>query len=182
MEDENKIGKLIKIIITIVLIIVILAISIIIGINLYNKHLTTTNTESFNNYLNKAGYANNEGYLAKTTSEENYNIQYTALYDNALITKIMTSNDKSTKINLQFLPNQNIKVEYQYVGKNKNNIYGVFFQRGTLKKGKFDCKIITGNNYTSKCDVMKKETDKFNKEVKKIFKENNIDPKYISYK
>ena len=147
--------------------------------------MTNENTANFKSYLLENGYKDNkDGTYIKTVSENNKNIKYIFASDSSVISKEITQNIDGGNINvlLNYEKNNQIDISLQFEGLNKNKIYGTLLQTGNYnaKKSSFDCKILMGNDFKSRCDDMKSEAKIFEKEVNELLNNSNTNAKYIS--
>ena len=178
MVDENPIKKYIKIFKIIIAVIVIT----IIIMTIFNKIMTTININNFTTYLKENGYEEkSDGSYYKYKKNDEKKISYKALDETFVISKIIETevNYNYTDIILKYKNNGNIEIELQYEGKNEAEDYGLLYQTGNYKNGKFDCKIISGKNFASQCNLMKEEAKIFENEIKKIIDNYKINTKYI---
>lgn len=180
MEDENKVKTVFKFIITFL----IIAIIIVIGIQIYNSWQNKQNNERLYNYLKENKYKQNEnGIYYKTEKKGNTTITDKAISSEYLFSRDTLKEEKNyTTISLQYKKNKTIKITYQIEGFDQNNNYGILFQKGTYKNGKFNCEIITNIDFKTKCDVMKQEAQKYEKEINNLLKSQNINPNHIKIK
>jgi len=175
MEDTNI--KWLKCFKIIIIVLIILIVSIV-GFLYFMKKV---NTENFHNYLSENDYKKKDGIYQKRIIDGEETLRYKALSKEFIISKEIAREDDDGyfDLSLQYEKNGNIKIGFQLEGFNKNNAYGILYQTGNYNDGKFDCKIVSGEGYDAKCDVMKKEAEKFNKQVQSIFEENHINAKFI---
>ena len=180
MENYEKVKKTIRyIIIGIILIIII-----IIAILFYNNWQAQENNNRLYNYLEANNYQQNaDGIYYKTNNLNNTTTTDKAITQEYLFARnISKENDNYTSISLQFTKDKTINIIYQEEGFDQKNNYGILFQEGTYKDGKFECKIVTNKNFNTKCDLMKEQAQEYDKEIKQILKSNKIDPKHIKIK
>ncbi len=174
IEKGIKYAKIIGIIIIIVLI-------IFLG---YRYMVNKTNTNNFYNYLNENYKKQKDGSYEKEKNKGNKQIIYRVFNDNYLFTKEIDIYNKNYQLNIiLYLNNEGIiKSDLNFKGKDtEDSTYGTMLLSGTynLKKDKFECKTIINNEIPSKCNILKKETNIFSKEIKKVIKKYNINYKYI---
>lgn len=179
MEDENKVLKAIKYIKIGAVIIILIAI----GIFIYTKWQTNENNQRLDNYLKKENYNKENKFKIYTVEKETDNgkITNTALsgkYIFAQRTEQLINNNYSY-YTVEYRKDNTIFITYLEDGFNSKNEEGITSQEGTLKNGKFSCDIISNNNFDTKCDVMKKISENYKKQIDKILKENKINIKYI---
>ncbi len=180
MEDENKVKTVFRAII----IFLIIAIIIIIGIQIYNNWQNKQNNERLYNYLDKNNYKQNEdGIYYKTKKSGNTTVTDKAISSEYLFSRdTLTEAKNYTTMSVQYKKNKTIKITYQIEGFDQNNNYGILFQKGTYKNGKFNCEIVTNIDFKTKCNLMKKEAQKYEKEINNILKSQNINPSHIKIK
>lgn len=181
MEDENKIKKIMHIIIAIIILIIV----IIVGIIIYRNIQQKINNDRFTSYVEKNNYKkDNTGVYVKETSTQNDKTTYKAIYDTYLLFKeSSTSTDTDfTSITTGYQKDGTIEVTYRLEGYNKNEEIGTLYQKGTYKNGKFTCEIVSNNEFETQCPEMREKAQEFNNEVNKIFEDNNININYITLK
>lgn len=180
MEDENKVKK----IFTYIIIILIIAIIIVTIIFIYRKWQTSQNNERLYNYLKDNNYTkNDDGIYFKTVKEGNTTTTDKAVSSEYLFARdTLTETTNYTTISLEYKNDKTIEIDYQIEGYDKNNNYGILFQKGTYKDSDFKCEIVTNIDFETKCDVMKKAAQDYEKEINKILNQQNINPKYIDIK
>lgn len=180
MEDENKVLKAIKYIKIGAVIIILIAI----GIFIYTKWQTNENNERLYDYLKKENYSkNNDGIYYKTKKNGDTTITDKALAYNYLFSRTIKTNDENSSymIAIEYKDNK-YTVDYEESGYDRDNNYGMTFQKGTYKNGDFDCKIISDTNFEPRCNIMKKQVENYDKEIKKILKDNKININFIDIK
>lgn len=182
MEDENKVLKTIKYIKIGALIIIL----IIIGIFIYTKWQTNINNERLKNYLKEENYTKENKFNTYTNEKETDNgkIINTALSGKYIFAQRteQLNNYNYSYYTVEYRKDNTIFITYLEDGFNSKNEEGITSQEGTLKNGKFSCKIISNNNFDTKCDVMQKISEKYKKQIEKLLKENKINTKYITIK
>lgn len=105
------------------------------------------------------------------STDSNDDIFYTPLKRNSILTKVTKiDGDKYIKIAIDYKNKNNIDGTLEAHGKNKYGIEGVSYIKSTYKNKKFECNIISNKGYTVRCDLLKKHTLNFEKEMKKILK------------
>lgn len=179
--NEKKVKRIINLIIGIIAIILIIILCII-G---YNHHLQKVNNNKFTTYLENNNYKKDENNIyTKTIDNGNEKTTYQAIIDQYLLTKEKsTSTDtKFTSITTSFKQDGTIEIAYKLEGYNSEGSVGTLYQKGTYKDDKFDCQIVNNNDFETQCPTMKKEAQEFDKEVKQIFENNDINLKYITLK
>lgn len=181
MEDENKVKKIMKIIIILIIVIAL----IIAAIFIYRNYQINSNNNKLETYLQENNYIENEyGVLSKEETNENETITYKALYPNCIISKEISTTENNgqnkIKISMRYNNDNSISMDLQLDGYNKDNNYGILFQQAILINDEFTCEIVTGDNFTTKCDTMKTEAQEFYNEINQILENNNINPKYIT--
>ena len=165
MKEGKKIVKIIRW--TVFLFILIFA--SIICIYFLNKHLVNTNTEKFKNYINK-------NYELNPTK----NIYYSIFDNDYILTKTSKiSSETNSLIYVSYKKDGTIIGGLELYGINSYGTQGISYLKSTYKNKKFDCKIITSVGLEAKCNLLKQETDKFEKEMKDIFKKSKTNPKFI---
>ncbi|MBR3199272.1 MAG: sigma factor regulator N-terminal domain-containing protein [Bacilli bacterium] len=166
MENEEKIKRIVRIII----ISFIIIIAIIIGLHYLNKYLTKTNTKRFEKYLEDNNYS----------TDPNDEIYYTILKDDHILTKTTKlSEEQNSLIYVNYDSNGDITGTLELYGINAYGKQGISYLKSTYKNKKFDCQIITSAGLEAKCNLLKQETDKFEKEMKQILKKSKVNPKLI---
>lgn len=180
MEDENNIKKKIHLIIAIIATIIIIIIGIVIYINIQQK----INNDRFISYIEKNNFKkDNTGVYVKSSSSQDNDTTYKAIYDNYLIFKeTSTASTDFTSITTGYQKDGTIEVTYRLEGYNKNHEIGTLYQKGTYKDGQFTCEIVSNNDFKTQCPEMKEKAQEFNNEVNKILEDNNIDINYITLK
>jgi len=176
MEDQNlkhlryfKIG----------MIVIVVLILLIVGYIFLMKKI---NTDRFENYLTENNFIQKDDIYLKKVKRDKNTLYYKAYSDEFIFSKEITQEkgEDYYDLSLQYEKNGNIKIGFQLEGYNKQGAYGILYQEGSYKNGEFDCKVISGEGYDAKCDYMKEEAEKFNNEVKKLFKDNHINVNYIN--
>lgn len=158
MEDTNIVMTKIKKIgiITILLVITIIIITLIIS------SMIKSNNKKFEKYINN-NYSTNP----------NDEIYYTPLKKESILTKVTKINDDLyLKIEINYKNKNNIEGSLEAHGKNKYGIEGVSYLKSKYKNKNFECNIISNKGYTVKCDILKKYTINFEKEMKQIIKKS----------
>lgn len=180
MEDENKVKKTF----TYVIVALIIAIIIVTIIFIYKTWQTSQNNERLYNYLKNNNYTqNDDGIYFKTIKEGNITTTDKAISSEYLFARdILTETTNYTTVSLEYKNDKTITINYQIEGYDKNNNYGILFQKGTYKNNKFKCEIITNKDFDTKCDVMKKAAQDYEKEINEILNKQNINSKYINIK
>lgn len=181
MEDENKAKKIINRII----ILIIITLVIVLGIIIYKNIQAKLNNDRFNTYIKNNNYKKDEnGIYTKTINTENGNTIYQAIIDQYLLTKEQTTSTDTefTSIVISYKQDGTIETSYKLEGYNQEGEIGTLYQKGTYKNNDFKCEIVNNNGFKTQCPKMKQEAQKFEKEIKKIFEDNNINVKYITLK
>jgi hypothetical protein len=190
MDNYEKIRKGIKIakIVGILLIIIIIIALIVV---FYNKHKLNEkiekNTSDFTSYLLQNGFTkNNDGSYSKSETNGNENTNYLFYPDDDVLSKEIVNNSENLQTNLLLSYNNDNKIEISYdcTGLNDNNQYGSTLQMGTynIETKKFECEIVTNDNFKTNCKNMKTESEEFAEEVEVLLKGSNSDSKYINKK
>lgn len=164
MKKPNR-KKLIR---NTLLIIVILIIIIVIGITT----LTKTNTNKFKEYINNNYETDTEKDIYYTVYNENYILTKTTKLDKNLNSFVSVSINKKNEI----------EGKLELLGKNKYGNNGVSYLKSTYKNKKFNCEFVTNNGYSPRCDILKKQTEEFEKEIKEIYKKSKTIPIFINPK
>ena len=73
-----------------------------------------------------------------------------------------------------------IKGKLELFGTNKYGNEGMLYLESTYKNKKYDCKIISNSGYKTRCDILKKQSTEFEKEIKEIIKKSKTNIKYIN--
>ena len=180
MEDENKVKKIIKIVIISIVI-------IIIGILIFfitNNILKNTNTANYTDYLKSQGYKQDElGDYTKQVPIENGTIYYTFYKDDSILSKTIVKVTENDKNYTTFTYNNSgdINISYNIQGMNNSNVYSTGIQEATynIKNKKYSCEITLANDFDSKCNQFKSQAITFQKEVEDILNKSNSNAKYI---
>ncbi len=166
MENEIKVKKIVRIII----ITFIIIIAVIIGIYFFNQHLIKVNTQKFEKYLKDNNYS----------TDPTDDLYYTVLENNHILTKTTKlSEQQNSLIYVSYDSNGDITGGLELYGINSYGNQGISYLKSTYKKKKFDCKIVTSVGLEAKCNLLKQETEKFEKEMKSIFQNSKTNPKFI---
>lgn len=166
-----------------IIILLIITLIVIAGVFSYRFIMKKINTDKFIDYLSENDYQEKkDGSYQKESESDDVLIRYKALSTDSIISKETYENTENdyTSISLKYEKNGNIVIGLQFEGYNKQNNYGVLYQTGNYKDGKFDCQVVTGKGFESKCDILKDKAEDFNSEVKQILEKNEISAKYIS--
>lgn len=180
MENDISLNRPSKIILGIVALIIIAIASFII----YKNYQEQTNTNSFKTYLTDNGYEKEEdGIYTKETNENSHTENYKAFFEDYLLyySNMTSTNKEVTNISLGYKQDGSVDVTYKLEGYTNSNDVGTLYQKGTYKDGEFDCEIVTNGGFDTRCDVMKEEAENFYNETNQIFKNNNINIKYIKF-
>ncbi len=181
MEDENKAKKIINR----TIIIIIIALALVIGIIIYKNIQIKINNDRFTTYIKNNNYKKDEnGIYTKTTTSGNESTTYQAIIDQYLLTKEKktSTNTEVTSIVISYKQDGTIETSYKLEGYNQEGEIGTLYQKGTYKNNDFKCEIINNSGFKTQCPQMKQEAQKFEKEINKIFEDNNINVKYITLK
>lgn len=163
MEDTNKREKIIKIIVVSITILVILTT----GVQIYKE---LVDTPKFKKYINN-----------NYETDDKSDIYYTVYNGKNILTKtIKIDNNLNSKVILSLNKKNEIKGKLELFGTNKYGSEGMLYLESTYKNKKFDCKIISNNGYKTRCDILKKHTIDFEKEIKEILKKLKTNIKYIN--
>ncbi len=180
---EDKQVKMITYLKKTIIILLIITLIVIAGVFSYRFIMKKINTDKFIDYLSENDYQEKkDGSYQKESESDDVLIRYKALSTDSIISKETYENTENdyTSISLKYEKNGNIVIGLQFEGYNKQNNYGVLYQTGNYKDGKFDCQVVTGKGFESKCDILKDKAEDFNSEVKQILEKNEISAKYIS--
>lgn len=156
-------NNIIKIIITII----ILTIIIVIGSIYYKKYQVKKNKERLKNYIN-----------------ENYNqdskITYSLFEENNILTKTIKLDDTiNSNISISYNNKDNITGTLEIYGTNIYGNEGISYLKSTYINKKFKCQLISNDGFQARCDLLKKHSIEFEKEIKEIFNKSNTKPKYL---
>ena len=179
--NEKKIKRIINFIIVIIALILI-GVLCIIG---YNHQQQKINNNNFTTYLKNNDYKkDNNNIYTKTIENGNEKTTYQAIIDQYLLTKEKSISTDTQYISMttSFKHDGTIEIAYKLEGYNKEGTIGTLYQKGTYKNNEFDCQIVNNNDFETQCPTMKKEAQEFDKEVKQIFQDNDINLKYITLK
>lgn len=179
MENENRIFKIIKYV-KIILFILVIIILLMLGYIFLMKKI---NMDRFTTYLNDNGYKKqDDGYYLKIDkSSEEETINYKAFFDDYVLSKELFFNegDDAISVNLGYTDSGKVEIDFQLAGFNSYNSFDVLYQTGTYKNGKFECKVVSGKYFESHCSDMKRLVEDYDKDTKKILKENKINPIFL---
>lgn len=180
MEDENKFAKIPKIIKITLTIIIIITVAII----AYWQIQIHINNQNLYDYLKANDYKqNSDNIYFKTETESTTTTTDKAISSEYLFARDITHDDDTYSfISLQYQKDGTINITYQMEGFDSENNYGVLYQEGTYKGGKFECNIVTNTNFKTKCNQMKQEAQKYNKEIENILTNNKINLKFVNIK
>lgn len=178
MEDQNKLKEISKYFFVIIIILII----VLIGLFSYQQFQISTNTNRLYTYLKSNNYSKSKnGYYTKEIKNDNQTITEISGAKEYLFAekKITLTNQEFINIFLEYTKDNKVNISYKMEGYNKNQQIATIIQEGNLKKGNFDCKIISNNNFDTACDVMKKEAENYYEKINKILKDNKINLKYV---
>lgn len=148
---------------------IFLIIIIIIIIHSYIKKQETINTQKFSNYISKNYNTNNEN-----------DIYYAPYYNGNILTKtIKIDTNLNSIVSISLNRKKEIIGQLEIFGKNKYGVEGISYLESTYKNKKFECNFISNNGYKARCDILKKQTIIFEKEIKEILKKSKTKLKYI---
>ena len=179
MEDENKLRTIFK---TIIIILIIIGV-IVAGVIIYNNWQNKQNNERLLTYLKENNYNQNEvGIYYKTKKEGNTTTTDKAISNEYLFSRdTLDENDNYITMSVEYKKDKTIEVTYQVEGFDKNNNYGILFQKGTYKNKKFKCEIVTNIDFETKCDTMKKAAQNYEEEINDILNSQKINPDHIKF-
>ncbi len=178
MEDNHtkfelfvKLGKL-------VFIVFLALIIVFIGYRVYMKKL---NTDKFYDCLKS-----NNMLPSKIEDNDKNDMEYST-FDNTeyLLVKSINENDGNRNMDIVLYynkDNNSIRGELSMQGKNKANNFGIYLIYGdyNIKADKYDCQIDQDDGFSSRCNILLKESKKFSKDVEQLSKSCNVNLKYVS--
>ena len=168
MENNKKY----KIISRMLIAVIILSIITIIGVYFYNKKKTENDTKNFINYVNK------------NLNIIDYNKTYYTINYNSkkILTKTIIDDKTNSNIQLTINKNKEITGELKLLGENKYGSEGASYLTSTYTNNKFNCELISNDGYNARCDLLKKYSEEYKKEINELLDKNKTKLKYINPK
>lgn len=178
MVDENKVLDYFNLIKKILIIGLVLGIVIFISY----KFLNGTSKSNLENYLKKEGYKEEYNVWTKEIrNEENDSISLTNyLYDpkiNKFLKETKTNyNNHQEQMRIKYNGSNKFEINYSYDG----DCMLVQSAEYNYKKHKFKCNVdYNSNNCTVKCNILKKEGEKFAEELDEIMKKSGANESFL---